>query len=106
MKSNIVKLYILLQVTNIALPFSTPSSSVAPWKNFFAIFPSVVNGKKGNLERRAELKRLLSLECRESFGINNKGTRQRIEAIIGELSPLNPTKETALSPLLKREWFL
>jgi hypothetical protein len=49
--------------------------------------------------KRQQLKALLLEEC---IG----GDRQRIEAIIVELQSVNPTPDSAMSPLLQRKWLL
>mmetsp|Transcript_1725 Transcript_1725/g.3888 ORF Transcript_1725/g.3888 Transcript_1725/m.3888 type:complete len:218 (-) Transcript_1725:1510-2163(-) len=100
----ILLLIVFLSTSVCASSFAVPS---APWQNILDIFSG--SSKLSNLEetrRRAEIKQRLSTECKGNFGVNNKETRQKIKALIEEIAPLNPTKETSLSPLLKREWVL
>ncbi|KAL7481587.1 hypothetical protein ACHAWX_000157, partial [Stephanocyclus meneghinianus] len=61
-------------------------------------------GSKANDDARRRLKLQLFEECRANFGKNDERIRERIESVIGNLAVLNPTKETATSTLLLRNW--
>ncbi|KAL7547646.1 hypothetical protein ACHAWF_010931, partial [Thalassiosira exigua] len=86
----------------------TPTKTSAPWRGFLdSLFPSpdAPDGATSD-RRRSELKRRLLAECRENLGRNGPDVRRRIEAVVEELAPLNPTPEPAANPLLKRKWIL
>ncbi|KAL9180882.1 hypothetical protein ACHAXT_011335 [Thalassiosira profunda] len=86
-----------------AAPFSAPATAQAPWQGLLdALLPS--NGAASS--QRSALKEQLAVACRENIGRNTPEIRSRIESIIDDLAPLNPTPATASSPLLKREWIL
>ncbi|EJK43898.1 hypothetical protein THAOC_37612 [Thalassiosira oceanica] len=56
--------------------------------------------------KRDALKQNLICACREKEGLCTPQIRRDIESMIGQLAPLNPTSNSARSPLLKREWKL
>ena len=56
--------------------------------------------------QRDVLKQKLLCECRKNEGLCTPQIRRDIEAMIEQLAPLNPTINSARSPLLKREWKL
>ena len=100
-------LVFLINASSIAASFS---ASTWQWKNLVgSIFPTSstnVAVDTSASRRRVELKRRLAEECRRSIGRNTPEIRGRVESIISELAPLNPTCETARSPLLRRRWDL
>ena len=102
----IIQPIVLIYAAGVASSFSAPTpKAVAPWQGLLdSLFQSGSND--GAAARRTKLKQQLAAECRENIGRNTPEIRGRIEAIIEELGPLNPTLETAASPLLKREWTL
>lgn len=55
---------------------------------------------------RAELKRQLRGDCIANIGKSDMQVRANIESIIADLVPLNPTTDTATSPLLMKKWDL
>lgn len=74
--------------------FKVPNTS-----DLFRRFLDPEEGDGGLAQRRKELKELLQQECE-----NNN--RQKIEGIIAELQQVNPTPDSAKSPLLQRKWLL
>lgn len=63
------------------------------------LFKSFVPKGDPLISKRRELKALLLEECAG-------GDRQRVEAILVELQNVNPTPDSAISPLLQRKWLL
>mmetsp|Transcript_24704 Transcript_24704/g.53293 ORF Transcript_24704/g.53293 Transcript_24704/m.53293 type:complete len:224 (+) Transcript_24704:49-720(+) len=111
MQSIVVQLFVFLHAVRIATSLSAPATTTAsPWQSFVeSLFPSnnaAANNDKAITARRNELKQSLTVECRQNVGYNSPEIRQRIETIMDQLATLNPTPETAASPLLKREWIL
>mmetsp|Transcript_20010 Transcript_20010/g.35532 ORF Transcript_20010/g.35532 Transcript_20010/m.35532 type:complete len:223 (-) Transcript_20010:37-705(-) len=107
---SIIQLFTVLHAVSTATAFSAPTptttSSSAPWQSFLdSLFPS--NAATNALTtRRLELKQQLTTECRQNAGRSTPEIRQRIESIMEQLAPLNPTSETATSALLKRRWIV
>ena len=91
---------IFLAVLNTVSSFSAQTAP-SPLQNFLgSLFP------QNNNNAAIELKQQLISECRDNIGYCTPEIRQRIEDIMYQLSPLNPTKDTATSPLLQKEWVL
>mmetsp|Transcript_2092 Transcript_2092/g.4536 ORF Transcript_2092/g.4536 Transcript_2092/m.4536 type:complete len:232 (-) Transcript_2092:118-813(-) len=107
----------LLVILGCATAFSASSPQSAPWQNFLSSIISTSSTNNSNSfpnpfatdtkqRRRQDLKQQLLNECQQNLGVNSPQVRLRIEALIGELRDLNPTSETALSPLLRKIWVL
>ena len=106
MQSFIVQLLICLYAVSGAASFSAQPKTTPPWQSFLdSLLPSNA-ADKATTARLSELKQQLTAECRQNIGRNTPEIRKRIKAIIKELAPLNPTLESAKSPLLKRKWIL
>ena len=87
----ILCLFIALVVPVVGFgPFKAPDINL--FKSFIPKGDPLAN-------QREELKALLLEECAG-------GNRQRIETIIVELQKVNPTPDSAMSPLLQRKWLL
>lgn len=106
----VIQLFIVLGTLSIASSFSAPSpatKNVPPWQGFLDnLFQAKSSSSSNNAAKNAALKEQLLTECRQSIGSNTPEIRQRIENIITDLAPLNPTQSTAQSALLKRKWIL
>lgn len=79
-----------------AASFAAPQSAPNPADAILSLFRP-----DSSQERREELKALLLGECR-----NEKPSRERIEALISDLSPLSPTPNAASSERLQKQWIL
>mmetsp|Transcript_27407 Transcript_27407/g.57192 ORF Transcript_27407/g.57192 Transcript_27407/m.57192 type:complete len:222 (+) Transcript_27407:38-703(+) len=105
----LVQLFVALLTVGTVASFSAPtptSSASPPWQGILdSLFPSNA-ADQAVIARRSELKQRLSAKCRENLGRSTPDIRQRIESIMEQLGPLNPTPETATSPLLKRKWIV
>jgi len=94
---------IFLAVLNTVSSFSAQTTT-SPIQNFLgSLFPNTQNNNNAAV---FELKQQLISECRANIGYCTPEIRQCIEDIMYQLSPLNPTKDTATSPLLQKEWIL
>jgi len=112
----ILRLFILLLCgVSSVYSFSAPPSRIssqatAPWQKVLeSLFPAATSntGTASNTNRqRNELKQKLVSICRENIGYNTPEIRQNIESIMDELSQLNPTPQTAISPKLRQTWIL
>lgn len=115
----ILRLFILLLCgVSSVYSFSAPSLRIsssqakAPWQKVLeSLFPAATSntGAASNSntnQQRNELKQKLVSICRENIGYNTPEIRQNIESIIDELSQLNPTPQTAISPKLRQRWIL
>ena len=108
------KLLLFLQVLGTASSFSAPattssSSNRPPWQKFLDSFfssSSDTSSNNNNAAKRSELKQQILSECRSNIGANTPEIRTRIESIMYELAPYNPTPQTATSPKLQRKWRL
>lgn len=105
-----IRLLLFLHAVGTATSFSAPktTTSSAPWQNFLDSFfssPSPNAAPNSNSAATA-LKKELITECRQSVGRNTPEIRQRIEVLMDQLAPLNPTPKAATSPLLQRRWIL
>ncbi|KAL7464150.1 hypothetical protein ACHAXS_004484 [Conticribra weissflogii] len=107
----------ILAILGYANAFASPSPPSAPWLTFLSSLTSTstTNESRSFLNlfatdakqrRRQDLKQQLLNECKQNFGVNTSRVRQRMEELIGELRDLNPTSETALSPLVRKAWVL
>jgi len=75
--------------------------------NRLSSFTSDSQNNNENQDARKALKESLLLECQSSKGnISEKEQRQKIEAIINDLSKLSPIKETAASSRIQKPWLL
>ncbi|KAL7524610.1 hypothetical protein ACHAXR_002126 [Thalassiosira sp. AJA248-18] len=116
-----IPLLVFLHMARIATSFcsapiiptltkTTTSSSaveaVAPWQSFLDTLFADNNNNNSNKATTNTLKQQLLSECQQSYGRNTPEIRNRIETIMSQLAPINPTPQTAKSPLLKRKWIL
>lgn len=62
--------------------------------------------KDPRADAREVLKKQLLEECSANFGRSEAQTRVKIESLICKMAELNPTKRTANSPLLMKDWDL
>lgn len=70
--------------------------------NFFWGGSSFGIRKQEESKQRQTLKELLFQECSESSSTST--SRERVQDLIQQLAPLSPTRATASSPLLQRNW--
>jgi len=87
------------QVSSLA----TPRNSAAPWQSFLS---KLLPQNNVTPDTRSILKGQLYQECKANFGKSDAQVREKIQSIIDELAPLNPTKATATNPALMKEWNL
>jgi hypothetical protein len=101
--------FVLFVISTLFLEVSTLSAA-APWQSFLSsLLPSAQSqgdAKTVEARARAELKQQLYQVCRNNYGKSNAQIRNTIESVIDELVTLNPTINTATSPLLMKEWDL
>ena len=87
-----------------ASALTTPRNPASPWDSRFNKLLPPPNEPAA--KRRSYLKQQLCQECSDNFGNSNSEIRENIQNIIDELVPLNPTEDTATSPMLMKEWNL
>jgi len=93
---------IFLALLETVVSFSAQTTT-SPLQSFLgSLFPNT----QSNNNAAIDLKQQLISECRDNIGYCTPEIRQRIEEIMYQLSPLNPTKDTATSPLLQKKWVL
>eukprot|EP00565_Helicotheca_tamesis_P000773 CAMPEP_0185734670 /NCGR_PEP_ID=MMETSP1171-20130828/23166_1 /TAXON_ID=374046 /ORGANISM="Helicotheca tamensis, Strain CCMP826" /LENGTH=217 /DNA_ID=CAMNT_0028404731 /DNA_START=77 /DNA_END=730 /DNA_ORIENTATION=+ len=86
---------------------SSPKPAFSIIDSFKSIFndKTTQNAAATDTNKRAVLKEKIFAAC-QSKNEDESNKREKIEALIEEISPLSPVVGTARSPLLQKEWLL
>jgi hypothetical protein len=84
---------------------TTPKNTPPQWQKILSKFMPQ-NDAITTKDARSDLKQLLYEECSSNLGKCDEKIRNKIQGLIDDLTPMNPTKSTATSPLLMRKWKL
>ena len=81
----------------------SPSNPAAQWQSFLS---KLLSQGDALTQSRSNLKLQLRQKCRDNLGKSDANIRGEIEQVVEDLVTLNPTENTAVSPLLMKKWEL